>query len=211
MRLSLLCAAALGLIVTSGCAAQTEMLSASAPARATTHADIPADADAAREAKRYRLPTPGSDIDTGCALIAVDAPIERVLEVVLSYGEYHNILPRLQDSRVMSKTDEATEVYMRAPVLDGTITIWGVMRFAPPKPFGDGGKKITGNMIKGNLKAWRGAWKLTPLGKSRTALRMELYADVDLPVPDSWITPELLSSADKSVTAVRDLAEKPRE
>jgi ribosome-associated toxin RatA of RatAB toxin-antitoxin module len=205
MKVSLVGAVVVMLAALSGCAAQAEILDPSTAAEKAS--DIPSDASAGHDAERYHFPTPGSAIDTGGAVILVEAPLERVLEVVLDFAEYKNIMPRLQDSRVMERSEEATDVYMRAPVLDGTVTIWGVMRFAPVKPYGEGGKKLSGDMIKGNLKVWRGAWKLTPLGPKRTALRLEMYADVDLPVPDSWITPELMWSSAKSISAVRDLAE----
>ena len=62
-------------------------------------------------------------------------------------------------------------------------------------------------MKKGNLESFEGAWKMYPCSSKRTVLRLELFLDVNVPVPDSWITPELAWAADKGVTAVRDAAE----
>jgi hypothetical protein len=36
---------------------------------------------------------------------------------------------------------------------------------------------------------------------------MEMFVDVQVPVPDSWVTPEIEWAADEAVTTIRDLVE----
>jgi ribosome-associated toxin RatA of RatAB toxin-antitoxin module len=164
--------------------------------------------EATATAKRYRLPTAGSAIDTGGAIIRIEAPMEDVLREVQRFDNYKNIFPRIKDTRVVSRKGETTDVYMRAPVLNDSTAIWAVTRFSKPKPWSENGKQITSRFVKGNLKAWRGVWKLQPISDNVTVLRLELFLDVKLPVPDEWITPDIMWACDKAVTAIRDTAEK---
>ncbi len=171
---------------------------------------LPVDAQAAdkrAKAKRYRLNTPGSGIDTGGAVILVEAPMDAVLKVVQDYRQYRKILPRLQQSRVLKRHGGKTDVYLRAPILHGAVSIWGVARFGQPKPWRKYGKILEGKLVKGNLNAWQGRWKMLPKGPNRTALWLEMFVDPKFPMPDAWITPELMWASDKGVTAVRDMAE----
>ncbi|MBW2454231.1 MAG: hypothetical protein JRI68_06965 [Deltaproteobacteria bacterium] len=159
------------------------------------------------KAKRYRLPMPGSDIGIGGATLGIYAPMAAVLKVVLKYGNYDKILPRLEQSRIVGKEGDETDVYVRAPILRGVAHIWGVIRFGPPEPWAGEGKTLTGRLVKGNVEAYHGRWKLYPCGEDRTILQCEQFIDLKIPVPSSLVTPELEWAADKGVTAVRDIAE----
>ncbi len=158
-------------------------------------------------AKRYRLPMPGSNIGIGGATLGIYAPMDDVLKVLLDFRKYHTILPRLEQSRIVGKADGKTDVYVRAPILRGVAHIWGVIRFGPPKPWAGEGKTLTGRLVKGNVEAYHGRWRLYPCGKERTILQCEQFVDLKIPVPSSLVTPELEWAADKAVTAVRDIAE----
>jgi hypothetical protein len=159
-------------------------------------------------AERYRKPTAGSDIDTGGAIIGVNAPLAKVLRVVTRYDRYDQILPRLEQSRIVGKTPQGgTDVYVRAPILRGVAHVWGVGRFTKPRRWGKAGKVIVGSLVKGNLEAWNSRWVLHPCSPTRTILRFEMFAMLIIPVPTSQVTPELMWASDMAVTAVRDMAE----
>jgi ribosome-associated toxin RatA of RatAB toxin-antitoxin module len=132
--------------------------------------------------------------------------MDSVLEVVQDFRKYHRILPRLELSRVVGKKKGMTDVYMRAPILRGLAHVWGIARFTPPKRYKRHGRAIAARMVDGNLDGWHGVWRLYPCGK-RTVLRMEMFIDLQIPVPDAVVTPELEWAADKAVTAVRDMVE----
>ena len=159
------------------------------------------------EALRYRLPTPGGGVDTGGAIVGVRAPMDDVLDVVLRYRKYRHILPRLEQSRVVGKKGDSADVYLRAPILGGVATIWGIARFTGPRPWKDKGRQVVGELVRGNLDAFHGEWKLYPCGPSRTILRLELFVAVAIPLPSSAVTPELEWACDKAVSAVREMAE----
>lgn len=158
------------------------------------------------KAQRYRFPTPGSEIDSGGAIIGVNGPMKKVLAVVQDYKRYVDILPRLSMSRVVGRKGKGVDVYLRAPILRGVNHVWGVSRFTPYK-WRTKGKKIVARYQKGNLDAFFGQWKMYPCGPNRTVLRLELFLDPSVPVPAETITSELEWSADKGVTAVRDMVE----
>ena len=170
------------------------------------------DAEAGRsKAKRYRFATPGSHIDTGAAVILVNAPLEEVLDVVQSYRKYREIMPKVKQSRIVGKKRGKTDVYMRVPIMKGAHSVWGIARFDAPKRHQGDGRIVRAQMVKGNVEDWHGAWKLETEGKDQTVLRMEMFCDLKIPVPTKWVTPKLMWATDKSVTRVRDLVEKKRK
>jgi ribosome-associated toxin RatA of RatAB toxin-antitoxin module len=170
---------------------------------------MPPRAPSARgEAERYRVDAPASDVDVGGAAITVHGSMERVLAVVQSYPRYREIMPRVEQSRVVGKSEGGTEVYLQAPILGGVARVWGIARFSPPEPWEDGGRKIVATMVKGNLRSWHGVWKLTPCGEECTVLQLEMHIELKLPVPASSISGETAWACDKAVTSVRDLVEE---
>lgn len=193
-------------LLTAGCSGASAPASAH-PSAAVTSAEADG-LEATDEAQTFRTPTAGSDIDTGGAIIVVHAPMADVIAALQDFDDYENIFPRIQDTRIVERGKEATDVYLRAPVMDGSVAIWAVTRFAEPKPWREEGKQIHSRLVKGNLKAWRGVWKVEPISATETALRVELFLDVKFPVPDAWITPELMWASGKAVTAIRDKVEK---
>jgi hypothetical protein len=205
-RLSI-CATLVALSALAGCSGAAAPPADTASATATDEAAADR-LEATGKAQEYRKPTAGSDIDTGGAIILVDAPMDEVIAELQHFDNYAEIFPRIQDARAVGRKGKSTDVYLRAPVLDGTTAIWAVTRFSEPKPWREDGKQIHSRFVKGNLKAWRGVWKVEPIGESQTALRIELFIDVKLPVPDAWVTPELMWASGKAVTAIRDIVEK---
>ena len=155
-----------------------------------------------------RLPTAGSDIETGAARIVIHAPLADVRRVVLRFRKYHKILPRLTQSRVIGREKgKYTDVYMRAPIMNGVAHIWGVMRFSAPKRWAQRGEMISATYRDGNLDDFRGRWYMFPCGPKRTTLRVELFLDPSIPVPDRIVGKWLAWAAGKSVAAVRDMVE----
>lgn len=165
----------------------------------------PEEVVASRQATRYQLPLEG--LDAGGSVISVDAPLEDVLAVVQDFRRYHEMMPKLKESRIAGKAAGATNVYFRAPILGGMLSLWALVRFDPPEAHEGEGRKVVGRMVEGNLKRWDGEWKLERSAPNRTTLRLEMLVDVKVPVPDSWITPELMWATDRTITAVRDRAE----
>jgi hypothetical protein len=158
------------------------------------------------ESVRYRKPVAGSNFDAGGAWILVNAPLDVVRKVVQRFDRYDRLIPRLEQSRVVARRHGATDVYMRAPVLHGAVTLWAVIRFNPIEKLGVV-ERMSSELVEGNLLSWNAEWRLIPCGEERTLIKLEILTDVNIPFPSSLIAPELAYIADKAVTAVRDRAE----
>jgi hypothetical protein len=176
------------------------------PASAWAADGPPPDRDRSQP-ENYHRPVPGTDLVIAGAIIGVNAPLAAVKKVLLAYHRYKDILPRLQQSRVVAEDNGTNDVYMRAPILNGLAAIWGVMRFSPVKPWGKRGIQIDGELLKGNINKWHGTWIAFPCGAKRTLLKIELFIDLDVPVPTSVVNRNVLWAARKGVSAVRDMAE----
>jgi ribosome-associated toxin RatA of RatAB toxin-antitoxin module len=166
----------------------------------------PAAAEPRAKVLRYLKPTAGSDIETGGAWTVVHAPIAVVRKAVQDYERYVQVMPRLEQSRIVGRKNGETDVYMRAPILNGVVHMWGVVRFSRPQKSGRW-ESIVGRYVKGNLQAYHGVWRLYPCTPDRTLLKLEMFADIKIPMPASMISPELAWAADVSVTSIRDRSE----
>ncbi len=164
------------------------------------------------DALRYTLKTtaPASAIDTGGAAIYVNAPIATVRKIVQSYGDYAKMIQPFKASRVLSKKNGVSEVYLEVPVAHGAATVWAVARIGKPVKDGDG-EKIVAEYTRGNVDDFRAVWRLRAVDAEHTIVRLEVLVDPKLPLPSSMITPELRYAADKAVTAVRDESQKAAE
>lgn len=161
------------------------------------------------KALRYSMPTklPDCSIDTGGAAILVHAPIDVVRKIVTDYQRYQKIVKTFRQSRLISKKDGVSEVYLDVPVAHGAASIWAVISIAAPVVTPEG-ESITGTLVKGNVDAFRSVWRLRKVDEKTTILKLELLVDPKLPVPSSLITPELQYAADTAVTGVRDEAHR---
>lgn len=163
----------------------------------------------AGEAQRYNFKTvePGpSAIDTGGAAVYVHAPVSVAKQVVLDYRHYAKFIPSFTQSRVLSKKNGTSEVYIEVPVAHGAITIWAVMRCGPTVKDG-AGEKLTCDFEKGNVAQFRAVWKLRPIDDQSSVVKLEVFVDPHLPFPPSIVTDELAYAADKGVSGVKARAE----
>ncbi|MBI4951804.1 MAG: hypothetical protein HY908_07200, partial [Myxococcales bacterium] len=161
-------------------------------------------------ARVRQVAVPGSDTNMGVATVGIRAPLAKVRRIIQDYGKYDQVLPKLEQSRVVGRTKEgATDVYVRAPILHGMMHVWAKLRFDKPKPFQESGEVIASELVEGNIGSWHARWKLWPCGPERTLLTMELHVEVDAPVPDSLVGDMLAWAAEHSVDAVREQAECP--
>jgi ribosome-associated toxin RatA of RatAB toxin-antitoxin module len=172
----------------------------------TAHADDEATKLSTR-AKALRYVVPRADAktktDLGGAAIFVSAPIDVVRGVVTDYSRYSKFVKAFKQSRLLSKKDGESDVYLDVPVAHGAANVWAVVRWG--KPVASGGEEtITGRFVKGNLDEFRAVWRLRKVDETHTVLKLELLVDPELPLPMSLITPELAYAADRAVTGVRD-------
>jgi len=195
--------------MTSPRATRRTLLAAGATGLALTPVD--ALADNPYEVRRYFFKQEGQEYNTGGAIIRVKAPMEDVVKEVLKYRRYNQVLPRMKTSKIVGRDGKkSTDVYMRAPIFGGTMSIWFVSRFVGPLPWKWGGVKIVGNLVRSNVKSFIGTWKLHPCGKddAETTLRLELNLVPKVPVPTGLLERSFRWAAEKGVVAMRDLTEK---
>ena len=160
-----------------------------------------------RSSPRYEKDIPGASIKAGGSMVLVNAPIGFVRKVVTDYGKYSSFMPRFKKSRIVSKKDGKTDVYLEVPILHGAATVWAQTRFEPPVKEGEKGERIEGRMVEGNVDDMRAIWHLRAVDDTHTVLKCEILIVPKLPLPGSVVTPELAFAADQAVTATRDRAE----
>jgi ribosome-associated toxin RatA of RatAB toxin-antitoxin module len=160
-----------------------------------------------RAAARYSVEVPGASLRAGGAAIFVDAPMPVVRKVVTEYSKYASFIPRFQKSKVISKKDGKSDVYLQVPILNGAATVWSLTRFEPPTKEGTNGELIQGKMLEGNVNDLQSWFHLRPVDENHTVLKLELLISLKLPLPGKVVTPELEFASDQAVTAIRDRAE----
>jgi ribosome-associated toxin RatA of RatAB toxin-antitoxin module len=160
-----------------------------------------------RDIVRYTLAMPGASIRAGGAMVAVDAPIADVRQVITDYAHYQDFVPGFQKSRILARGPSGTDVYLQAPILHGAATLWAVVRFGLPVQDGSG-ERIEGKKTgPANVDDLRATWKLRSIDAGRTILQLEFLMIPSLPLPGSMITPQLEEVSEDTVRACRDRAE----
>ena len=169
--------------------------------------DEAAKLEARGDAQRYTYKTtsPPNSIDTGGAAIFVNAPYATVRQIVLDYRHYTEFMKPLAQSKVLSRKNGVSELYMEAPILHGAAKVWAVVQALAPAKEGSG-EKIEIRYVRGNVDDLHMIWRLRPVDATHTVLKLDILVDPTLPVPSALVTPELSYAADKAVTAVRDKA-----
>ena len=185
---------------------------AAAPAAApaalvTTDGDVERIA-AAGHALRSNWTPPGKDKRYGHAEVLVHAPIAAVRSVVMDYAHYKDLSGgKIQTTKVVAKDAGSTDVYTRIPIMNGLITAWYVVRYAPLKVVTPGTETVEGQMVKGNLRDMNGIWTMRAVNDSWTVVKLDLLALPDVTVPQAWIDEGLRDAAGDAITAVHDRAQ----
>jgi ribosome-associated toxin RatA of RatAB toxin-antitoxin module len=164
-----------------------------------------ADTEANRRVDRYDVKTAG--LNAGAARATVLAPEKVVQSVVTDFGRYDGFISRFKSAKIVGKVGDKTDVYLQVPIMNGTVKIWAIVRFDPPKVAG-ADQVITGTMVKGNVKRLDAVWRIHRLSENSTELRLELLIVPNLPVPDALVLPEVRYAAAKAVSGTRDEAER---
>lgn len=173
----------------------------------TPAGDAHADGSKSRKVERYEVA--GKGARAGAAKAVVEAPREVVRSVVTDYNRYTDFITRFRSAKIVGKSGDKTDVYLQVPIMNGTVKIWAVVRFDPPKQVGND-LVITSKMLKGNVKRLDANWRIKELDQHRSELALELTIVPDIPIPDSLVMPEVRYAAAKAVGGSRDEAERRR-
>lgn len=146
----------------------------------------------------------GLSVEWGKAVGVVDAPFDRVVEVVHDYANYRKFIPHFKKSKVLSRRGPNALVYMEANVVHGTVTLWAQMRIYKRSSSGDT-EIIEGRMMDGNMSHFIARWELEPVEDgSRTLVTFRILVDPDLPLPASVFSKENKKSARRTIRALRE-------
>ncbi len=178
-----------------------------ATAALTPAGDAHAEGSKSRKVERYEVASKGAR--AGAARTVVEAPREVVRSVVTDYNRYTDFITRFRSAKIVGKSGDKTDVYLQVPIMNGTVKIWAVVRFDPPKQVGND-LVITSRMLKGNVKRLDANWRIKQLDAQRSELALELTIVPALPVPESLVMPEVRYAAAKAVSGSRDEAERRR-
>lgn len=154
---------------------------------------------------RYQVQAGG--MNAGAAKTLVNAPDGVVRGVLTDFGHYDAFISRFRAAKIVGKVGDKTDVYLQVPIMKGTVKIWAVVRFDPPKSQGTD-EVITGKMVQGNVKRLDAVWRFHKVTPSQTELRLELLIVPTFPLPDSMVLPELRNAAARAVAGSRNEAER---
>lgn len=149
-----------------------------------------------------QVPTQGSKIASGRAVIVVDKPIDEVLPVVLDYANYVQFMPNFTRSKVLAQRGSRAMVYMEVSLAKGMYTLYGQLDLAEHS---DGGSRVVqGRLVDGNINAFDAKFTLTPVNDgAATEIDFNIYVDPDLPLPSSVFSRENERAAGRTVRALQ--------
>jgi hypothetical protein len=183
----------------------------------SARADAP-DPDATRIAVaghslKWNWTPPGRDGRFGHAETLIHAPTARVRGLVLDFAHYTELASSITTARVVGRDKAGTDVYLRMGVLNNALTIWSVIRFAPPQLAPAGAEVIEGRMVqgKGNIDDAVLVWTVRSAGPEWTVLKLDFLLRPGLPVPQSLVDEQLRDSAMDAVNSVHDRAQGSKE
>lgn len=149
----------------------------------------------------------GVSIKGGKAVGVVDAPFNKVLEIVQDYGSYKEFMPHFRKSRVLSQRGANALLYLEADIVGGTHTLWAQMRVFKRPSQGDR-EVIDARLIKGNMTRFTARWELEPIDDgARTLVTFRILVDPDLPLPTPVFSKENKKSARRTIKALRQRIE----
>jgi ribosome-associated toxin RatA of RatAB toxin-antitoxin module len=150
-----------------------------------------------------QVPSEGSNIAAGRAVIVVEKPIDEVLPIVLDYANYVQFMPNFTRSKVLAQRGNRAMVYMEVSVAKGMYTLYGQLNLAE-RPENGASRLVEGRLIDGNINAFNASFRLTPVnGGAATEIDFNIYVDPDLPLPSSVFSRENERAAGKTVRALR--------
>ena len=143
---------------------------------------------------------PGSDVREVKAIGEIDAPPERVYDVITDFEHYADFMPYVEDAKVVRRTDElcVSWAVMNAPLVSRRDWVVAV-KLDPTTKAGTSwtvsseGPAPSDRAVR--LRVNDGSWKLEPLdGGKRTRATYYLYTDPGGSIP-TWIANKANSMA----------------
>jgi ribosome-associated toxin RatA of RatAB toxin-antitoxin module len=147
-------------------------------------------------------PQPGTNVQRGRAMVLIDAPADRVYEVIQNYALYKEFLPHFEISKVLSQRGATALLYVQVKIMKGAKTIWAELKLKPKQ--NGTARVIEAKLLKGNVDHFEALWEVTPIDDKRTLVSFEILVDPDLPLPAGFVSDENAKSARKTLRALRE-------
>lgn len=148
------------------------------------------------------IPIAGTELVRGRTTVKIDAPIEKVREVVLDFGHYAEFMPFFRSSKVLGRTAAgARDVYMEIEALHGAVRLWVEMEI-PKAIVAEGVETHESRLLKGNVKDFKAIWRLRRIDDAATELSLEVFLEPLLPLPTALVNKGNLAGAVRGMKAV---------
>jgi ribosome-associated toxin RatA of RatAB toxin-antitoxin module len=132
--------------------------------------------------------------------IVINAPVEKVFDVITQYDRYPEFLPEVKEVRAANRQGNTLELHYKVDVVK---TIRYSIRVTEERPRRMAWSFIEGEMMKDN----KGSWVLEPEGEGKTRATYNVEMALGLLVPKAVVNALVDTSLPKMLDAFKRRAE----
>ncbi|WP_164018808.1 type II toxin-antitoxin system RatA family toxin [Pyxidicoccus trucidator] len=132
--------------------------------------------------------------------IVINAPVEKVFDVITQYDRYPEFLPEVKEVRAANRQGNTLELHYKVDVVK---TIRYSIRVTEERPKRMAWSFIEGEMMKDN----KGSWVLEPEGEGKTRATYNVEMALGLLVPKAVVNALVDTSLPKMLEAFKRRAE----
>ncbi|MCP3169315.1 type II toxin-antitoxin system RatA family toxin [Myxococcus qinghaiensis] len=132
--------------------------------------------------------------------IVINAPIEKVFDVITQYDRYPEFLPEVKETRTANRKDNTVDVHYKVDVMK---TVRYSIRVVEERPRRMSWTFIEGEVMKDN----KGSWVLEPEGEGKTRATYNVEMALGLLVPKAVVNALVDTSLPKMLEAFKRRAE----
>jgi coenzyme Q-binding protein COQ10 len=132
--------------------------------------------------------------------IVINAPVEKVFDVITQYDRYPEFLPEVKEVRAANRQGNTLELHYKVDVVK---TIRYSIRVTEERPRRMAWTFIEGEMMKDN----KGSWLLEPEGEGKTRATYNVEMALGLLVPKAVVNALVDTSLPKMLEAFKRRAE----
>ncbi|MFY1829366.1 type II toxin-antitoxin system RatA family toxin [Myxococcus fulvus] len=134
--------------------------------------------------------------------IVINAPIEKVFDVITQYERYPEFLPEVKEIRTANRKGDTVDVHYKVDVMK---TVRYSIRVVEERPRRMAWTFIEGEVMKDN----KGSWLLEPEGEGKTRATYNVEMALGLLVPKAVVNALVDTSLPKMLDAFKRRAESP--
>jgi ribosome-associated toxin RatA of RatAB toxin-antitoxin module len=134
--------------------------------------------------------------------IVINAPVEKVFDIITQYERYPEFLPEVKEVRASNRQGNTVELHYKVDVMK---TVRYSIRVTEERPRRMAWTFIEGEMMKDN----KGSWLLEPEGEGKTRATYNVEMALGLLVPKAVVNALVDTSLPKMLDAFKRRAEAP--